>query len=248
MKLRILFSIALSLVVSNAAWAEQQQPLKIITETWAPFSYQEGDEVKGVITDVVRKVFHDIGVPVEFQVFPWKRAVNMLKKGQGDALYSASYKAQRATFLIYPKQPIYKVKYLFYAKKGSGFTFDGDVAQLSGKIGAIRGYAYTQAFWDTPQACDNHCYEIEEVNSLEQNFKKLLKGEIVAFPASQKVAEAMMKKEGYTADQFDVSTTALATKDYFLTFRKGTDPKLVDAFDQAIVRMHASGGINLSGQ
>ncbi len=225
-----LFMLAMGLLADNA-WATEQKPLRIITETWAPFSYQEGHEVKGVITDIVRKVFADMHVPVTFEVFPWKRAVIMLKRGEGDALYSASYKAERANFLIYPKHPIYQVKYLFYSRKGSNFSFDGDVSHLRGKIGAMRGYSYTDAFWN------GQGYSIEEVSRLEQNFRKLLKGEIDAFPASQKVAEAMMKKEGYRSEEFDVSTVPLAVKDYYLTFRKGTDPALVDAFDRAISRL-----------
>lgn len=231
---------------SPSVWADDKAPLKIITESWAPFSYKENGQVKGAITDVVRSVFQDMNVPVTFRVVPWKRAVAMLKKGKGDALYSASYKSDRAKFLIYPKHPIYQVKYLFYSKKGSGFTFDGNVSHLHGKIGAMRGYSYTKAFWETPQACGD-CYHIEEVSRLEQNFKKLLKGELMTFPASQKVAEAMMKKEGYT-DEFEASFIPLATKDYFLTFRKGIDPVLVDAFDQAIEKMKSSSDVDLTGR
>jgi len=230
---------------SPSVWAGNEAPLKIITESWAPFSYKENGQVKGAITDVVRSVFQDMNVPVTFRVVPWKRAVAMLKKGKGDALYSASYKSDRAKFLIYPKHPIYQVKYLFYSKKDSGFTFDGNVSHLHGKIGAMRGYSYTKEFWGTPKSC-GHCYTIEEVSRLEQNFKKLHKGELMAFPASQKVAEAMMKKEGYT-DEFEASSIPLATKDYFLTFRKGTDPKLVEKFDEAIAHIKANSGSVLSG-
>ncbi|MDQ6975780.1 MAG: transporter substrate-binding domain-containing protein [Mariprofundaceae bacterium] len=231
---KILLFVLLIGAMTGSALAENAT-LKIITEPWAPFSYKENGKVKGVITDVVRNVFQSMDVSVTFQVVPWKRAVAMLKKGKGDALYSASYKTERAKFLIYPKHPIYQVKYLFYSKKGSGFNFDGNVDHLRGKIGAMRGYSYTKAFWNTPKTCAD-CYKIEIVNKLEQNFKKLHKGEITAFPASQKVAEAMMKKEGYT-NEFEASLIPLATKDYFLTFRKGIDPMLVDKFDQAIAKI-----------
>ncbi len=227
---------------AGVAWAEEKE-LRVITEIWAPFSYKENGEVKGVVTDIVREAFKRLDVPIHLQVMPWKRAVMTLKKGKGDALYSASYKKERTEFLVYPKHPIYRVRYLFYSKRGSGFHFDGDVRHLRGSIGAMRGYSYTSEFWNTPKHCGG-CYRIEEVNRLEQNFEKLRKGAIVAFPAAQKVAEAMIAKKGY-GDAFVASEIPLATKDYYLAFRKGMDPQLIERFDEVLEQLKQESGTEL---
>jgi len=153
---------------------------------------------------------------------------------KADGIYSVSFKPEREQFLIYPKSFIFSAKYRFYSKAGGNFVFDGDLSKIHGNIGAIRGYSYTKEFWA------GHTYHIDEVNTLEQNFKKLFLGRIDAFPAEQSVANLLIKSKHYE-NLITTSKALLVEKHYYLAFRKSIEPKVVKEFDKAIKRLRLSG-------
>ena len=55
-----------------------QPDLKLITEDWAPYNYEEGLEIKGFSTEVVRAVLDELGDTYPIEIFPGPRSDRML--------------------------------------------------------------------------------------------------------------------------------------------------------------------------
>lgn len=69
--------VFLSLVfISPQGYA--QPDLKLITEDWAPYNYEEGLEIKGFSTEVVRAVLDELGDAYPIEIFPGPRSDRML--------------------------------------------------------------------------------------------------------------------------------------------------------------------------
>lgn len=62
--------------------------IKVVTEQFPPYNYQEGGEVIGLSTLVVREVFNKLGEPFEPEVVPWVRALVAAEKTPDTLIYS----------------------------------------------------------------------------------------------------------------------------------------------------------------
>lgn len=67
-------SLACFLALSCVA---QAQPLKMLTEEYPPFSYREGDTLKGISVDQVKRIMDGAGIDYSMEMQPWARAFSM---------------------------------------------------------------------------------------------------------------------------------------------------------------------------
>ena len=91
-------------LVSVFAKAEEAPFLNIVTENWKPYNYEDSDTahtIKGVSTDIVRKIFSSVGYnevsltksekkdnTYNIQVFPWSRSYRMATTQPNVAIYT----------------------------------------------------------------------------------------------------------------------------------------------------------------
>lgn len=64
------------------------QELTVVTEDWRPYNYREGDEIKGVSTEIVKKVLAQSGIKNTISVLPWARAYDMAQKDPNTMIYT----------------------------------------------------------------------------------------------------------------------------------------------------------------
>ncbi|MFO7751334.1 MAG: transporter substrate-binding domain-containing protein [Desulfobacteraceae bacterium] len=155
-----------------AVGAHAQPPALVIScDQWEP--YQTVDDtgvVGGFSTRIVRYVLEQLDVSIKsLRAYPWKRALDNIKKGRSHALFSANFTRERTRFARYPEEPLVNSPWVLWVKKESGNRFDS-MEDLKGKtVGVVRGYSYTREFWEFVKA--NNAYQVAA--SDETNFKKL---------------------------------------------------------------------------
>jgi polar amino acid transport system substrate-binding protein len=76
-----------TILLSFPAHAER---LMIATEEYAPLSYTENGEIKGVATEQVKLIFDKAGVDYEMNVFPWARAYNNAVADDNTCVFTTS--------------------------------------------------------------------------------------------------------------------------------------------------------------
>jgi len=115
---------------------------------WPPIMYQSGSVIDGAGPALVKKIFDDLGVPVEFpHTGTWDEVQAKARAGQVDILVAAYKTAEREGYMVY-SDPFTTDPVAIFVGKGKAFPFDSwDV--LVGKNGiAMVGDSYGQAFDD----------------------------------------------------------------------------------------------------
>jgi len=135
---------------------------------------------KGFSSHIIEESFARQGHKVEFVFLPWKRALLEAKLGHYDASSWWVYSEERAADFIFSDAVLERTVAFLY-NKNINYEFDWkDMDDLSGmRIGLTRGYHYTDelvAFRKAKKAL------FEEVNTDEQNLRRLLLGRIDIFP------------------------------------------------------------------
>ncbi|MBU1344629.1 MAG: transporter substrate-binding domain-containing protein [Proteobacteria bacterium] len=148
---RTLFFVILILLIPITAHC-QQSTIHIATDQayWYPFTYSQGSQAKGIHIDMVQKALSNLNYAVKFYPRPWKRCLQETKDGKYNAIVSASYRPERAQYLIYPDDAaaalkslwrITQVEYIVITHSDDAYIFDGDVKSLPQPVRAPLGYS-----------------------------------------------------------------------------------------------------------
>ncbi|KQV88337.1 ABC transporter substrate-binding protein [Pelomonas sp. Root1237] len=78
-----------------AVAAPAERALVGFTENLAPLNYQDGADVRGFSVELLRKMAAAVGLPLELQVLPWQRAVQMAETQPASVLFSLTRTPER---------------------------------------------------------------------------------------------------------------------------------------------------------
>lgn len=196
------------------------EKLRIVTDPWPPYAYQEGEQIKGIDYEVTAEVFRRLGVEVEWQFLPWKRCLAMLEQGNADGALDIFHSDDRDALLLYPSEPLSEVEFvLFYANERPHpvETLD-DLRGLT--VGTSPGYLYSVPFSDA-----NH-FKREPAPSHEANFGKLMLGRIDLLITDRRVGQHVIKQLGLTG-KITQAPLVVTRKQQFLAVRRGAGMDLL---------------------
>ncbi|MEM1400829.1 MAG: transporter substrate-binding domain-containing protein, partial [Pseudomonadota bacterium] len=179
--------------------------ISISTGEYAPFT-GENLPSGGVVNGLVSRVLAEAGLQAEFQYFPWKRALQMARSGD---VAASSYWGEREdqTGLAMVGPIVLDRNVLFFRRDKPVSEFD-NVADLGGiVIGVTAGYSYTPAFW---AAVESGSISVEETDSDETNFRKLLAGRIDAFIADEYVGYYLLDQAFSAEERQQLTSTESA--------------------------------------
>lgn len=166
--LACLFIFMLALVSSTVASA---QPLRIVTEPWGPYVYQQGATLTGIDYEIASEVLKRLGVEVQWQFLPWKRCLMMIEEGQADAVLDIFRTPARERQLVYADEPLSSVAFVLYETRDRPQPI-ARLKDLAGlRVGMAPGFLYGPAF-------EASLAEKEPAPTLEANFGKLLLGRV----------------------------------------------------------------------
>ncbi|XXJ19037.1 substrate-binding periplasmic protein [Desulfovibrio caledoniensis] len=171
----LLATVLFSALVLADRYVMADRPTRLVCDIWPPYQMETENGYTGLSVDVVRAVYTRMGMDnIEIMALPWKRALDMVRFGDADGLFSANLTPERALSFAYPKEPLFESPWVIWTRKGTTIRSLND---LKGKkIGVVLGYSYTPEFWDFIQT---YC-SVEEVYSDKINFRKLALGRLDA--------------------------------------------------------------------
>lgn len=223
--------------------AAQAAPLKLCTVDWPPYTVITGNVVSGTHTELVQEIFKRMNAEIKIDAPSWERCLNDVKTGAYDAAYSASHKAERAEYALYPKQALQTVSYVAVVAKGMGVSWDGkDAATLPQPVGAPRGFSITADLRKSAGA------QVDDgAMSDEQTLQKLVSGRVKTMVTEARTAASLIAKLN-VADKVEVLAKPVsAGKDYFIIVSKkhggsdATAQALADKIDATLVTLKAEG-------
>lgn len=66
----------------------QAKPVRIVTESFAPYNYEVNDEAKGLSSEVVQAVLKQIKLNAAIEFYPWARAYEIARNEKNVLIYS----------------------------------------------------------------------------------------------------------------------------------------------------------------
>ncbi|WP_207484078.1 substrate-binding periplasmic protein [Arenibaculum pallidiluteum] len=205
----------------------------------------------GMHVELVKMAAADIGADLQLVRLPWKRALDSLKKGEVDAVFSGSFSKDRLELGVYPMKGdepdddlrIGTTSYSLYRAKGSPVSWDGKAfSGLKGAVNAPAGYSIVGDLKKMEVS-------VNESASTTQDLTMLKAGRIDAVAAQEVTADELLKKPELAT--LEKVTPPIVTKSYFVIFshqRMASDPELVKKFWASLARNRTAKGAELAAK
>ncbi|MBH3444188.1 transporter substrate-binding domain-containing protein [Pseudomonas moraviensis] len=212
-----LLSVILLTCLSVAARGEK---LRIVTEPWAPYVYEQGGKNLGLDYETTAIVFQRLGIEVEWQFLPWKRCLSMLETGQADGALDIFHSAERDATLLYPSEPLSDVEFVMFYANERPHPFN-TLEQLKGlTIGTSPGYLYS------PDFSQSDLFVREPAPTHEANFGKLVRGRIDLLITDRRVGQHLLD-ELNIRDLITENPTVISRQSQFLAVRRNAGMDLL---------------------
>ena len=114
--------------------------LTAYAEPWLPYNYAEGNEIKGISTDILRAACKLAKLTCEIQIVPWARAYKTASNTPNVIVYTTARNASREKHFTWVG-PILPRTTWAYGKTGMASEIHSIKDLASAKIGVVRGEA-----------------------------------------------------------------------------------------------------------
>lgn len=207
-------SLLTAVFLTCLSLSAQGEKLRIVTDPWAPYAYQQNGQGMGIDYEVTAKVFERLGVEVEWQFLPWKRCLAMLDQGEADGVLDIFRTPERDATLLYPDEPLSDVQFVLFqtaAKPHEVATLD-DLDGLT--IGTSAGYTYGDAFMQAT------AFKREAAASQEANFGKLVRNRVDLIITDLRVGNFTLQAMGL-AGKVSALPLVISHERQYLAVRRG---------------------------
>lgn len=169
-------------------------------------------EFAGMGVDILRLLAQRHSYQLRFEIYPWRRAQELVNGGKADVLVGPYKSADRLRTMRFSEQAFFQDQVAFYVRADSLPLWEGDYGMLRGRrIAALNGWNYGAAFSKAaPQLT------ISLTNSVESGLKMLAAGHVEMFATNRRdtdpvvVALGMQDKVMPLAPLIDVQNAYFA--------------------------------------
>lgn len=226
--LSLIIAMGLAAVWAGASFAADDiSSIRIVTPAWSTLTNEDGT---GLYFDLMRKVFEPAGVEITYDIVPWKRAKDMVRSGEADALLAA-YLTEDDPAFIYPEHPM-DLDYTVAVFKKGDIAWDGRKSLEGKAVVWKRGYNY-QNYIDVK-------VEWSEIDSTAQGFLMVEKNRVDAYLDIKPTIDGYIKEHPDETSQFQVET-AFTINTYPRFGNNSSSRKLIEIYDKRMADLKASG-------
>ncbi|KJZ13843.1 hypothetical protein TW85_11640 [Marinomonas sp. S3726] len=210
---RLCLTLSLLLVQSSFAEEALQELLVVRPDgSWPPHEMYVNGELTGFHIELVQKVASTIPLKLKFESLPWKRAIEMLKKGDADAITYMGKTSEREAFgYFYDGNVISKATVGFFIEKKylNNIQFSGELSSLMPySIGTVLGFSYQEEF--------DQMTSLNKIN-IAENEENLLK---MLLAGRMQMAIGHVGDIGYHAKRIGVANQVIFLKPYLTEGRE----------------------------
>ncbi len=242
MKKLVIIGMSMSLWMLLVMQAVAEQPLEIATTNFPPFVYEEQGKMKGIDVDILTEVFARMQQPINIRLYPFARAVNMIKEGQADAIFPFGKDVERELFAHYPNEILFEMPVSLFVRKDSPITFGGDFKPLSSYMfGVVRGAKFGEQFDEAVR--NGVINRIEEVTDFHQNILKLVNNRLDIIVGPRHNILFLLKELELQGAVKELSPSLTPSWFVYLAFSKqrALSPELEERFVRTLQEMKRDG-------
>lgn len=231
-KMALHFVTAFIIFCSGNVFSET---LNMTSVNWEPF-YGENLPENGFFPALAREAFKRAGYEITISFRPWKRALEMARKGKYDGLVGAYYNEDRAN-TFYFTDPVAESEEVFVQNKGRGIVYKNLEELKKYEIGGIRGSAQIDELRNMgfqTEVATNYIMNIKKLNA--NRFDLLIIGKQKLFYDLENHKE--FKKFKGT---FEILEPPFKSYDIFclITKKRADGQEIVGKFNKALQEMKA---------
>lgn len=222
---------------SSTSMAEK---LTFATLNWEPF-YGENLPENGFFAALSREAFKRAGYDLELEFMPWKRALELAKRGKYDGILGAYYNKDR-TESFYFTDPVSQNEEVFIQKKGRGITYSNLDELKKYKVGSLLGSAQGKELGEMG-------FSVEDAPDEIMNLKKLNAGRVDLFVLGKQQLYFKLKNVETLKplqDAFEVLDPPFKSFDLYcpITKKRADGEEIVKKFNAALNEMKSDGTYN----
>lgn len=160
--------------------------IKLTNGEWSPYTSEQMPHY-GLYSHIVSEAFALEGITVEYDFYPWARAMHLVETGQYEGTIPWIITAEREEAGLVQFSPSFFAETCDVFFHRHDFAFDWQtVEDLEGlRIGLIVEYSITKEFETLQQ--EGQALTLDIATSEDANFQKLLLDRIDIFPATREV-------------------------------------------------------------
>jgi polar amino acid transport system substrate-binding protein len=239
---RAVLVLMLLMVVSSSASGSR---ITVLTYEWPPFNFEEGGEIRGISTDVVREVLRRAGIEADIEMCPWARAYRRAMEEENVMLFTIARTTGREEhfkFICPVAPPVKNVLFRLSDRK------DMDVGSLedarSYRIGVQDKDVLHQLLLEAGFEENRSLFPVPDN---EQNLKKLLSGRIDLMAGHDLPTLALLKGMSQAGDRLEIVYTFDSFEECAAFGRKTSDD-LVEKIRMALEAVQKEGLIENSAK
>ena len=169
---------------------------------------------------LLNRAARQAGVEFKYQTMTWPRCLALLKTGEMDGAFAASFKEDRLEIGTFPggatpdhRKRLHSDRYVLVRKRGAAVDWDGrQFNHLSGHIGTQLGYSINDKLKKLGVATD------DGAQSAEALLKKLIAGRIAAAAMLEGEVRAVLSASTEYPGAVEILPQPLEEKPYYLMF------------------------------
>ncbi|MRW82959.1 transporter substrate-binding domain-containing protein [Pseudoduganella sp. FT26W] len=203
------------------------------------FERRPNGEFSGLGVELMRLLAHRHGYQARFEIYPWRRAMEVVSGGKADILVGAYKSAERQRILRFGEQAFLQDELAFYVRADSMPVWEGDYSLLKGRrVALINGWLYGQAFDKAlPQL------RASVTNTVENGLQMLAHGHVELFATNRRDTDPVLAALGLQ-DKLMALAPLIDVQDAYFAYP--LSPRLRDLpahFDQLLVEMKKNGAL-----
>lgn len=191
----------------------------------------------GMGADLVRLLAQRHSYQPRFELYPWRRAMEMVSSGRADVLVAPYKSLERQRILRYSEQAFLQDEVAFYVRSDSMPVWEGDYNLLKGRrIAIINGWAYGSAFAQAlPQL------RTSVTNSVENGLKMLVHGHVEMFASNRRDTDPVIVAGGWQDRLMALAPLIDVLPAYFAFPLTARFPQLPAQFDELLLDLKKNG-------
>ena len=226
------YLLLLALLCAPALAADDR--LRFVTLDFAPFIYGENQNVAGPGYEIVAAVCERAGIECSYDIYPWRRAQELMKSGEADGMMVIGRNPKRERWIRFTP-PHFRTEYGVFVRAGNPLQL-GDPGVLAGlRVGVFApSNTATQLATINQQLVEqgHQPIDIEGRPDDASGFRKLAVGRLDAVYSNRDRGYMILKAEGLE-DKVRYAGGHQGIYYYAGFTREFADTRLLDRFDTA---------------
>jgi polar amino acid transport system substrate-binding protein len=227
-----LLGFALSAGIAGPAAATDK--IRFVTLEFAPFIYGDNQPVAGPGRDIIAAVCAEAELECSYDIYPWRRAQELMKNGDADAMMVIGHNPKREEWIRF-SPPHFRTEYGVFVEADNELDFS-DISHLESlRVGVFApSNTATQLLGirDEMVAQGLNPIEIDKRPDDASGFRKLAAGRIDAVYSNRDRGRQILQAEGLV-DRVRYAGGHQGIYYYAGFARSFPDQELIDRFDAA---------------